>query len=740
MHSLKRFVVAAVATLLVVPAAAHVRLINPNNGNKLFWSVPSSISIVISSTPSDNITNGSTTTALRNAIAAWNADTQTTATLVENTSALQRARSDWEANDVHLIVFDETDDSGYFPFGSGTVALTPVWFNSSGSIVDADILFNGSGFDFTTSAQFASFDVQDVGAHELGHLLGLDHSGWAGATMYPYVDTSVILHRSLSRDDVLGLRDAYPAQAFATISGTVRRASNNSLVLGAHVVARDSNGRSAAAALTDDDGDFVLRALAADTYEIYASPLDFPVSAGNLGSGHTVQTDFESTIFGSYAVTASQSLSIGDVLVDPDVALRLGGNADPYPLRCPAGATAAHLLRGAGLTAGSTLTASDPNVTLSNISWLTNQVQVDVDVLPGAAAGHFDVMVTNTLGHTSILTAPFEVTTPTPVVTTVAPPAGSRNGGTALTITGSNFAAGARVVIGPNIYVDGEIGGATVVDASTITLTTAAMTAGTYDVVAIDATGVEGRKINAFQAAMLPSIDSLFPAVGSAAGGTLLSIVGAEFDPAAVVRIDGVQQTQVTVVSATSIEILTNAGAPGGPYVVEVENPGGDVATSAFAYVGSADPAFTSIAPAVGSANGGNTVVISGSNFTANTTVLFGAAAETGLGGTAATSVVFVDANTLEVVTPSHAAGMHNVLVQDNVSGQAVIAEAAFTFQSSGGGGGGGCSVVPMQGPRSFGDALSNVIWLALSFAVLASEAWRRNRRVPVPVRKSARR
>ena len=50
--------------------------------------------------------------------------------------------------------------------------------------------------------------------------------------MYPYVDPSVILHRSLALDDVRGLRDAYPAQGFATISGTIRRVSDNSLVLG----------------------------------------------------------------------------------------------------------------------------------------------------------------------------------------------------------------------------------------------------------------------------------------------------------------------------------------------------------------------------------------------------------------------------------------------------------------------------------------------------------------------------
>ena len=86
-------------------------------------------------------------------------------------------------------------------------------------------MFNGDDHQFTTSQAAGDFDVQDVVAHELGHLLGLNHSGWAGSTMFPYVDPSVILHRSLSEDEERGLRDAYPAVSLGRITGTIQRVS-----------------------------------------------------------------------------------------------------------------------------------------------------------------------------------------------------------------------------------------------------------------------------------------------------------------------------------------------------------------------------------------------------------------------------------------------------------------------------------------------------------------------------------
>ena len=153
-----------------------------------------------------------------------------------------------------MMLFDENNSSGFFPSGSGIVAVTPLTFFTTGQIIDADVLFNGSDFKFTTSSESFSFDVQDVATHELGHLLGLDHSGCAGSTMYPYVDPSVILHRSLSADEVRGIESAYPVSQMGSIKGSVRRAGPGTVVKGAWVGARDAQGRLVAGALSNKIG------------------------------------------------------------------------------------------------------------------------------------------------------------------------------------------------------------------------------------------------------------------------------------------------------------------------------------------------------------------------------------------------------------------------------------------------------------------------------------------------------
>lgn len=724
----------AFAALVLLGAAglAHVRLLNPGNGNPLFWGTPQSVGIVISQTGSDDIADRSEDTALRNAIDAWNDSPGQTARLVEDTTPSERARTDWDQSSIHMIVFDEDNSSGYFPLGSSTVAITPIWFYSNGLIDDADVLFNGRSFTFTTSGQPGGFDVQDVATHELGHLLGLDHSGWAGATMYPYVDTTVILHRSLATDDVHGLRSIYPGGSFATISGTVRRSSDESVVAGAHVVARDSGGRTAGAALSATDGTFRLEGLDAGTYEVYANPLDHPVSAANLGFGWTIETDFESTVHGTVAVGTGESASTGDLHVGEDVALGLGRNSDHYPLRCELGKVNSLMVRGTGLVAGSTLTASDPDLTVTPFNWFGSQVSFSVEVPESEPVGHVDLTIVDPSGATSILVAGLEITPPDPEVTAVSPNQADIAGGTPVTLLGTGFRPGARVVFGGVIYEDGEPGGCTVEGPGSITLTTAPSSAGIFDVVVIDASGVEGRKEDAFQFLAVPRLDAVFPVAGDASGGTVVTLTGANFGDGVVVRIGGVAQEEVQVFSGSKLLVTTAGGVVGGPYVLEVENPGGAVASSQFSYSGSPDPVLASVSPQSGSVAGGDVVTIHGENFGAGALVWFGADPETGLGGSAAAAVEVKSESVIEVTTPSSTGGTVSVVVLDAETGQADVLDEAFTF--TGGGGGGGCSAVPVSGPPDPRDVARTLLWFLAVIIGL-----RLHRRLPVPQRARAR-
>jgi hypothetical protein len=598
-----------------------------------------------------------------------------------------------------------------------------VWFAGDGRITDADVLFNGEGFAFTTSRAPGCFDVQDVATHELGHVLGLDHTGWAGASMYPYVDPSVILQRSLARDDVLGMRDAYPSAAFASIAGRIRRATDHTAVAGAHVVALDAQGRTAAGALADRGGAFRLAGLDPGTYTLRADPLDFPVSAANLDAGHAVAVDFESTVLGSFAVAAGQSLATGDLLVERDVAISLGRKVDRYPLRCIAGRTRALQMRGSGLDAGSSLAASDPSLAVAVTAWLGTAVLFEVTVPSGAAPGHADLTATSPTGERSTVAAALEITPPDPSIASVAPSSGSPAGGALVTILGGPFAAGSRVVLGDVVYADGEPGGCTVVDPGTIRLVTAPTIGGLHDAVVIDPTGVEGRASGAFLVATTPAIDSVFPAAGSAAGGTAIVVRGRDFAPGCTVTIAGVPQGAVAVDDATRLSFVTAPGLAGGPYVLELANPGGATATSAFAYVAGADPQILSIDPPQGSTSGGETVTLHGAAFSATSEVVFGADPDTGAGGAPAASVAFIDAATLEVVTPPHAGGAASVLVRDPATGQAALAPQEFSFASSGGGG--GCSLGTIGGPPSPSEPFAGAGWILLVLAMLALRARR---------------
>jgi len=177
-----------------------------------------------------------------------------------------------------------------------------------------------------------------------------------------------------------------------------------------------------------------------------------------------------------------------------------------------------------------------------------------------------------------------------------------------------------------------------------------------------------------------PTITSVSPATGPTSGGTTITINGTNFASGAAVTIGGRAATNVTVVNASTITAVTPLGPANElasqPLEVVVTNADGQSVTKAqaFAYF-VPPPSITSLTPSAATTSGGTTVTIKGAGFTTAvvTTVKFG--------GTAATNVTIVDAVTMTVTAPAHAAGTVDVTVQ--VGSQSTTKSSAFAYSAT---------------------------------------------------------
>jgi hypothetical protein len=150
--------------------------------------------------------------------------------------------------------------------------------NLESCIVDADIAFNpGENFSTTTPPLSGDFDVQATATHEIGHFLGLDHSGIANAIMYPFGDTvSTGQPRVLAIDDKVGVAFLYPGGNFASATGTIsgRVTLSGSGTFAAHVIAIDAaSGNAVVDGLTDTSGNYSLVGVPPGNYDVLALPL-----------------------------------------------------------------------------------------------------------------------------------------------------------------------------------------------------------------------------------------------------------------------------------------------------------------------------------------------------------------------------------------------------------------------------------------------------------------------------------
>lgn len=188
------------------------------------------------------------------------------------------------------VYFASQDTSRSGGASANVIGLTQVWYNTSnGQILEADVLLNDVHFAFsnrvsdttgTGNGASAAYSggkrmvyIDNVLTHELGHVLGLSHSGVMQATMLS-VEAPQQAH--LSCDDRTGIQAVYPTRNFQATRGTLTGSvvsQSGGAVAGAHVVAISRRrGVALASGLTDSGGAFSISGLEAGDYSVMVEP------------------------------------------------------------------------------------------------------------------------------------------------------------------------------------------------------------------------------------------------------------------------------------------------------------------------------------------------------------------------------------------------------------------------------------------------------------------------------------
>ncbi|WP_406275660.1 IPT/TIG domain-containing protein [Nocardia sp. NBC_00881] len=219
-----------------------------------------------------------------------------------------------------------------------------------------------------------------------------------------------------------------------------------------------------------------------------------------------------------------------------------------------------------------------------------------------------------------------------PTITSISPTAGPPSGGNTVTITGTGFTGPLTVRFGTT---------ATIFTINSPTQITAIAPPGT-GTVQVTVTGSGGTSNGvAYTYAAVPSLTSVTPSSGPAAGGTTVILTGTGLATASAVNFGGTPATSFIVNSDTQITAVAPAGT--GTVQVTVTTAGGTTNGVAYTYV--SVPTLTTLVPSSGPGAGGTAVVLTGTGLTGATAVNFG--------GTPATSFTVNSATQITAVVPA---------------------------------------------------------------------------------------
>jgi hypothetical protein len=359
--------------------------------------------------------------AARRALARWSSLSNINFVVTWSSSS---SVSPAEAGDgVSLLTIAVTPENEAFN-SEATTGRTRVFFDpETGNIAEADISINprpraddGTELQFSTDGTPGTYDLEATFTHEIGHLLGLDHSSVLSSTMQGRqafngtFGLPALTERTLSEDDRQKIRSLYgPKLRLGRIEG--RLADNrtpgallplNGVTVWAENVA---TGRLIASDVTAEDGTYHLDGLAPGQYRVV------------VASGADVAQKFRSFELSSQvAVKADVATPLNSSLVPPQASNLnpkvIGLNAELSTVALPLapGRRVKIYLGGEGVdqVPGTSIAVNSPFFTVDPATLTREQiaapfpiVSIELQVAPNAPFGDYTLRLQSNSGETA---------------------------------------------------------------------------------------------------------------------------------------------------------------------------------------------------------------------------------------------------------------------------------------------------------------------------------------------------
>lgn len=327
---------------------------------------------------------------------------------------------------ISLITIADTVENEAFNSDT-TAGRTRVFFDpETGMIAEADVSINprprtdaGTEIQFSTDGTPGTYDLEATLTHEIGHLLGLDHSAVIGSTMQGRqafngtFGLPALTERTLSEDDRQKVRSLYgPKQRLGRIEGKLADNRTPGALVplsGVNVWAENiASGRVVASDVSNDDGSYKLEGLAPGQYRVMVSPR----AEEDESSGSQKFRSFE--VSNLVTVKPDNFSSLNYHLVPPQASalspkvIGLNAELSAVPLPLEPGKRVKLYLGGEGVdqVPGTSIVVNSPFFTVDPASLIREQlnapfpvISIEVQVAPNAPFGDYTIRLQSNSGE-----------------------------------------------------------------------------------------------------------------------------------------------------------------------------------------------------------------------------------------------------------------------------------------------------------------------------------------------------